>query len=419
MSFADKYLQKHLFIEQQIQEPPSGLLRFVVVIPAYSEDKILDTLNSVKKAHLPQGHIEVIIIVNYAETEDEQVKKENEEIFKRILKWSKVNSSPQLKFFGILAADMPEKHAGAGLARKIGMDESVNRFNMLNRPQGLILSLDADASVEINYFKAIEDVMNKNDGPDGCILRFEHPVSGTDYPQEVYNAIIQYELHLRYYKQMLHYIGFPYARYTIGSCFGVTADAYIKHGGMNRRKAGEDFYFLNKVFPNAKFVDINSTCVHPSPRISNRVPFGTGPEIARMIGKPDGKYYTYSPQSFADLKLFIEKTEKFYRLKGAELKNEITGFSEPLKEFLTENEFNKKLNEISLNTASFESFGKRFFNWFDAFKIVKYLNYSHKSHYKKVIAEEAVKEYFMLKGILYDRFEPFDLLSKMRELEMV
>ena len=26
----------------------------------------------------------------------------------------------------------------------------------------------------------------------------------------------------------------------------VRADAYLRQGGMNRRKAGEDFYFLNK-----------------------------------------------------------------------------------------------------------------------------------------------------------------------------
>ena len=47
--------------------------------------------------------------------------------------------------------DMPLKHAGVGLARKWGMDEAVARFAHIQRPEGLIITLDADCQVAKNF----------------------------------------------------------------------------------------------------------------------------------------------------------------------------------------------------------------------------------------------------------------------------
>ena len=85
-----------------------------------------------------------------------------------------------------------------------------------------------------------------------------------------------YEDYLHYYKKALDYAGFPDSIYTIGSAFAVRADAYVKQGGMNRRQAGEDFYFLNKLTKLGKITEINDAYVYPSARVSDRVPFGTG-----------------------------------------------------------------------------------------------------------------------------------------------
>ena len=82
----------------------------------------------------------------------------------------------------------------------------------------------------------------------GCSIYFEHPLHGPLEPK-VYEAIAAYELHLRYYVQALRYAAFPYAHHTIGSSMAVRADAYAKQGGMNKRQAGEDFYFLHKIIP--------------------------------------------------------------------------------------------------------------------------------------------------------------------------
>ena len=69
----------------------------------------------------------------------------------------------------------------------------------------------------------------------------------------------------------------------------VRPEAYMKQGGMNRRKAGEDFYFLNKIMSLGGFGECAETTIYPSPRTSKRVPFGTGQAVLRNV---ETKTYT-------------------------------------------------------------------------------------------------------------------------------
>jgi hypothetical protein len=71
---------------------------------------------------------------------------------------------------------------------------------------------------------------------------------------------------------------------------------------MNKRAAGEDFYFLNKLAKVGRIDYIRETCVHPSARVSTRVPFGTGKRIERFLaGDAAKEYYLYDPQIFSIL----------------------------------------------------------------------------------------------------------------------
>ncbi|NJK86994.1 MAG: hypothetical protein HC906_14465 [Bacteroidales bacterium] len=67
-------------------------------------------------------------------------------------------------------------------------------------------------------------------------------MAGDDHP-EIYEAISKYELYLRVHTAFLRLIGFPNSFFTLGSCFAVKAKSYTEIGGMNKRHAGEDFYF--------------------------------------------------------------------------------------------------------------------------------------------------------------------------------
>jgi hypothetical protein len=417
MSFTDRYFQKHRFLMPQIKAPPSRGLRYVVVIPAYLEENVIDTLTSLKNAIAVEGAIEVLVVINYSESDTPYNKAENQNNYNNLLQWCDVNSSASLRFFALLAPDLPAKHAGAGLARKIGMDEALYRFGLVNNSQGIMLSLDADTQIDINYFSAISKEFHSALDAGGCILRFAHPIDGTDFSERVYKAIALYELHLRYYRYALKLSGFPYTYYTIGSCFGVRADFYAQQGGMNRRKAGEDFYFLNKLFPHRAFCEIRDTCVYPSPRPSSRVPFGTGPVVQQLIGSDKMQYLTYNLQAFIDLQALFENIVSLYKMEDDAFDQFYARLPESIRNFLPKNEVREKWNEIKRNTASAESFYKRFFLWFDGFKVVKFLNFAHPKYYQKADVSKAVITLLSLMNITGFNEDPRSLLLFLRELD--
>lgn len=389
MAFAEHYLAKHKPFTQHINEPPAGLLSYIVVIPVYLEEEILQTLESLSSALSPKAPCEVITVVNYAAGDSREVKDLNLETYKQLLAWNQSRSVPHLRFYSLLAADLPKKSAGAGYARKIGMDEALYRFNRLNNTGGLILSLDADSLVDSHYFLALESALEGNPRAGGCIIDFAHPLSGEKYDPEVYEAIAKYELHMRYYKHALAETGFPWPAYTIGSCFGVRAGFYAEQGGMNRRKAGEDFYFLNKLLPHRPFIRVTGTTVQPSPRPSQRVPFGTGPAVRDILnGKP---LMTYHPESFSGLKSLFSLVPDFYGADPGAVEFRCMSLPGNLKEFLKRNNFSEKVREVNRNTTSYKNFYKRFFQWFDAFMVIKYLNQAHRSAFRKLVIEEAAR----------------------------
>jgi hypothetical protein len=382
------------------------------------EEDLETTLTSLKHTHKPEGHVEILIIVNFSEADITENKNWSTNHFNYLLKWSKKNSEKNFQFIPVLLTDLPKKHAGAGLARKIGMDIALHRFDRINKPDGLIISLDADTLVEQNYFIAIEEAISFNNNPGGCIIKFEHILTGGAYPGEVYKAIVLYELYLRYYRNILCFIGFPFAFYTIGSCFGVRADVYARQGGMNRKKAGEDFYFLTKLFPHVNFVAVNNTCVHPSPRPSLRVPFGTGPVIHKLTNTKGTDLLTYHPQAFFDLKLLFSSVSSLYAADEGDIKRIFFSLSIPLQEFLTENSFKQKLEEIRKNTATLETFSKRFFLWFDGFQVIRYLNFVHKKYFKKIPVQQAANQFLISSNNLDLDADEHSLLAYFRELDL-
>ena len=78
----------------------------------------------------------------------------------------------------------------------------------------------------------------------------------------------------------------------------------MKAGGMNRRQAGEDFYFIQKLVPAGGYFSLNSTVVYPSPRPSFRVPFGTGASITKLNESGEPFLMTYNISAFDELRSF-------------------------------------------------------------------------------------------------------------------
>src|SRR5439155_23761617 len=91
----------------------------------------------------------------------------------------------------------------------------------------------------------------------------------------------------------------------------VGADSYRNQGGMNKRKAGEDFYFLHKVIPLGGFTDLTGTTVIPSARPSDRVPVGTGKAVRSFLEGQEIK--TYPLEAFLDLQCCFERVAEIYQ----------------------------------------------------------------------------------------------------------
>ena len=172
---------------------------------------------------------------------------------------------------------LPELNGGVGAARKCGMDAFIAALPAEAMEKSVIFSLDADTHIEADYFKKLLPEARKG----GALsIGFSHRSTADELLQ---TAILRYEKYLDRYVDKLADAGSPYAFHTIGSAIAVRCDSYIRAGGMKIREAGEDFDFLQAVAKSSGVRRFPEVLVHPSPRVSRRVPFGTGPAVASLL----------------------------------------------------------------------------------------------------------------------------------------
>ncbi|MBI9054448.1 MAG: glycosyltransferase [Bacteroidales bacterium] len=383
MGFADFYFERQKNFQLKIQDEIQVDLKFVVVIPCFNEFNLIETLDSIRNSKRIKSSIEVIVVINSSEETEQKILDQNIKTYNEAKNWIAQHENSSLRFFLLLEDHLPKKFAGAGLSRKIGMDQAVSRFNQLDIVDGVIVSMDADSKIRSNYFEELEKHFQSHSKTNAITTYFEHPIYGEEFDVQTYEAISTYELYLRYYKLALAYTKFPYSYYTIGSCFSVNVNAYVKQGGMNRKQAGEDFYFLHKIFPLGNCFEINTTCVYPSSRISDRVPFGTGPMVRTIIESGDKDFLTYNFDVFLELKSFLSLVNQFYRVDFGSLDSILNSLPECIKEFLKQNRISESIEEINRNSSNLKSFTKRFYNWFDAFRVLKFMNFAHDKYFEK------------------------------------
>jgi hypothetical protein len=396
MAFADQYLARHA-VTAKIPSRPAKDLRQIIVIPCLDEPALVQTLDSLWSCNRPSCAVEVIIVVNSPADAPADILSANTETLNKAGCWITDHHDPGFTCHLIHEPSLPAKYAGPGLARKIGMDQAVYRYHMLNNPGGIIISLDADTTCRADYLKEIERRFMENPEITGCTIYFEHPLAGDQFSEQVRSAIAAYELHLRYYIEAIRRTGFPHAFHTIGSAFCVPASAYVDQGGMNKRKAGEDFYFLQKIIPAGQFTEINTTCVYPSPRPSGRVPFGTGAMVKKYVEGRIRSIDTYNPDAFGGLSKLFAAPSEFFRLSPQKTGKILHDLPQPVRDFAGD-EFLARISEINNNCATPESFLKRFLHWFNMFKIMKYLNFVHPKYYTKIPAPQAAHEFLRRTG---------------------
>jgi len=150
---------------------------------------------------------------------------------------------------------------------------------------------------------------------------------------------------------------------------------------MNKRKAGEDFYFLQKIIQLGNFKELTTTTVYPSARISDRVPFGTGKAISDYLQDLSVDYLTYSFLSFEILKDFVKNLRDEDRTK----------WSTEIKGFLS-HDFSNLLDRVKNNNKGEKKYQHGVFQLFNAFQVLKYLHYMRDKHARPVCLDKVVKQ---------------------------
>lgn len=392
------YLQKNAFLPPQIAIAPDKDLALVVVIPCHDEPDLCGSLEALAQCQPPNGAVEVIVVINAGQNHSDAVKQQNQLSLQEAMAWKLANDRQGFITHLIHVDALPPKHAGVGLARKIGMDEAVRRFEALGR-DGIIVCFDADSRCQANYLQAIDAHFLTQPKAASASIHFEHPIEG-EWEPEVLQGIIRYELYLRYYRLALQWAGHPHAWHCIGSSMAVRSSAYQEQGGMNRRKAGEDFYFLQKYIQLGRHSEINTTQVIPSPRASHRVPFGTGKAISAYLGAPTENYPVIAFSAFADFRVFLSRVSEMRNWEKPEFEEFERSLPKNLGRWVKEAEVWKMVKEAQANTISEASFRHRFFRNLDALKALQYFHFCQSQGLPDQPIADAVAALAKMVGIL-------------------
>ena len=346
-----KYLQTKAIIAPIIPLPKRRYA-IAVVMPVYAEAEFIEpVLASLKTT---REDILIVAVVNHPPNASTADLDNN----RRVL--------TKLQQYDIAYIDAGTLNHGVGEARKIGMDSVLPYLT----PGGLICCLDGDSPVEKNYFSAIEQAFTVKPDCAGGVVAFCHSVS--DDPK-INRAIIDYELWLRYYVYALKAAGSPYAFFMIGSTIITRATAYVKAGGMRKRPAAEDFYFLQALSKVGSIISIDTTTVYPSPRPSPRVPFGTGRKVGEVLA--GGEIKLYHPDIFTHLQALLAEVEHCTDFSKLPEIFEQT-LAAPTLKFLKNSQFAHSWSKIYRNTAKYKTARQQAFHtWFDAFRTLKFVHF--------------------------------------------
>ena len=375
----------------QLELGRSGPFTGGIVIPSLAEAENLPPLLDALAADqtIPVSGMVVVVVVNNRADADEEERSDNARSLALL-----ATAAPRLPFpLGIVDAtspgfELPLKDGGVGLARKIGHDLLLPHLDFTSTDP-LLVSLDADTLVEPGYAGAIRSHFAAAK-TGGAVIPFAHR-PGDDEAKE--RAIERYELFLRCYVAGLAHAGSPYAFHTVGSAMACRASAYLRTGGMNRRRAGEDFYFLQGLAKTAGVTRVAGTTVHPSPRRSLRVPFGTGRAMNALLDREAKAVLFYRPDCYGLLGEWLGMaTEGCGQLDPA-LPQRVAPLSPYLATFLDSQGFAPVWERLLIQNRTPERLTKAFHDWFDAFRTMKLFHFLADGAYPRAEPDEILPRF--------------------------
>lgn len=250
---------------------------------------------------------------------------------------------------------LPSKQ-GVGLARKLGMDLCCRLLQHGQLLSAFVFNSDADTELPADYFTA-SDQLSSHDA--AAILPYRHRAS-----QHTVDAIVRYELRLRYYEQALHWAGSPYAFQTIGSTLCINLQHYAMVRGFPKRAAGEDFYLLNKLAKTGHIKRLEQPEIIVAARLSSRTPFGTGSALQSLNENPESSLY-YHPDTFIKLRHLLAALDAFASGDDKAVNAEMLTLNKGL---------DAALSHARSHSSTHAQCRRHLQQWFDGFRTLKFIH---------------------------------------------
>ncbi len=362
------YLQKRGFHFRPFYSNFSGFRYVIVVVPCYDELENLPALwQSLLSADMPEGgSVALLFVVNHPEDASPERKVRSPET----AEWLKARGEEHKLDIAVVdlfspGVEVPAKHAGAGYPRKAGLDAALGLTDPESSENSLLVSLDADCEVSPEYFRVLTKLARE--GCQAAVLEYRHRI---DDPANA-PAIQEYEAYLRSYTEGLRYAGSPYAYHFIGSTMACSVSTYVKAGGMNMRRAAEDFYFLEAIAKVTPIQTIEPALVFPSNRVSDRVIFGTGKAMTRRVESGES-IAPYPHEAFEVLRQFLE-VYSFPYPSVPELIAAIQTLNPRVFDFLESYKFTRAMEQIHATSKTPKQLLRQKHLWFDALKTMRFV----------------------------------------------
>lgn len=366
-----RYLEKRTLLDRwPLRGDAPDQIAQAVVIPALAEyPGIFDTLADLNTAppHV-RAQTLVVVVVNNRPLPCASV----ETIANNMAAMERLRETPGVAYIDAASPghELPANE-GVGLARKLGMDAALSALHQRGCGNASLISLDADTRTEPHYLECIADFFA---APErwAAILDYAHPLDDSGAQRA---AIIAYESYLRCHELALAWAGSPYAFCALGSAMACTARAYAAVSGMNRRLAGEDFYFLQQLAKTGRIDRITATTVHPAARISARTPFGTGPRMAQSKDQENSPCFVHHPRAYAVLRAWLLAAAERVNESASALMETASRIDPALAAFLEQDRFAAAWSALQKQHRNAPHFMRHFHTWFDGLRSIRLLHH--------------------------------------------
>ncbi len=342
-----------------------------LIIPCFNEDKT--AIESIINNTQFNGHL-LILVINQPAINHYQLTTNT----KKLLTWVGQQFIVQWKNDGLALYENPQgmdillvdtyskdkcidPKYGVGLARKIGNDIALKLIHSNNITSPWLFNSDADVALPDTYFAISRHFLSSA----ACYLYpYQHTQTGN---KELDLAMSQYQNYLNHYVEGLKAVGSYYAWHSLGSILCINANHYAMVRGFPKRSAGEDFHILNKLTKVGKIQQLAKPVIEIETRLSDRVPFGTGPALNDILNNQPKRHF--KAENFQLLQQWLECWGELWNTKALpELDSRIV-------EFINDNNIQALIGHSFKQSQSEKAFIRHMHVGFDALKTLQFLKY--------------------------------------------